>query len=366
MRVLVKKRVRYGITLIILIIAAAVGTFAYIEGDKYETREVEKVVLSYEIESDYSFKAGLIQNPVFYQKELGESNVLIRELIDDIRVYGSWIVETEEENLVEGHLKSYLYMVSYFGDDGEAIWERYKPLGHVRINGLGKTHVKAEDTFKMDVFDELMDQIYEMTGLEPDTELQIVWSFTGRIRNESVNLPFEHKYKLRMPLFQSVFKVFKEDVEEAFDQVVKTQTVEVKKNNIIYTYTALALSLLGVIWIAVTKSKPPSGNYDLIVNRIFREYSERLVQLEKGMSNQYTTLINMHDFRDLIKISDEIRQPIFYYRVHEGDGKKVEFYVFGEKQTYYLTYYAQSEVSLESFLEQPKRGDQDEKSNEVD
>lgn len=101
---------------------------------------------------------------------------------------------------------------------------------------------------------------------------------------------------------------------------------------------ALALGC-GIAAVLRRLSLPKLDNENLFkknVDKIFQQHGERLVRLENPLSYQQPATIPIDGIGEMVKIADEISQPVFYYRVDTAAEKKVEFYVFDSGRIYYM------------------------------
>ena len=57
--------------------------------------------------------------------------------------------------------------------------------------------------------------------------------------------------------------------------------------------------------------------------------------------------INVNSFEDMVKIADEVGQPVFYYKVDDGIERRIEFFVFDNTRIYYLVIFGDIKASTD-------------------
>jgi hypothetical protein len=62
------------------------------------------------------------------------------------------------------------------------------------------------------------------------------------------------------------------------------------------------------------------------------------------LSYQISESITISSIEDMVKIADEIGQPIFYYKVDNATERKIEFFVFDNMRTYYMVIFGDVKV----------------------
>ncbi|NMA95954.1 MAG: DUF5305 domain-containing protein, partial [Clostridiales bacterium] len=119
-------------------------------------------------------------------------------------------------------------------------------------------------------------------------------------------------------------------------------------------YKRVVLSAIGVIILAAllyfTKKaevQPDPDEFQRQIDAIFKEYSERLAGLEHTISYQLSENITINNIEDMVKIADEVGQPVFYYKVDSSIERKIEFFVFDNIRTYYMVIFGELEPDIE-------------------
>lgn len=111
----------------------------------------------------------------------------------------------------------------------------------------------------------------------------------------------------------------------------------------------LALLMMTLTVLLATQGREPdiSGRFAKATEKIFKQYGERMVRLENPLPYQQLATIAIDGVAEIIKIADEINQPVFYYRVDTVEEKKIEFYVFDSGRIYYMVIFGDMDKAKE-------------------
>ncbi|MDR0979415.1 MAG: DUF5305 domain-containing protein [Lachnospiraceae bacterium] len=109
-------------------------------------------------------------------------------------------------------------------------------------------------------------------------------------------------------------------------------TTETKFGNVLPNALLLLASVLVITYIVrrTEESKRVNSDYRIELNRILRAFQDKIVQIKTNV-DVTNDIIDVKDFSELIKLSEEIFKPILYW-----DSKKEEayFYILANNATY--------------------------------
>jgi hypothetical protein len=107
---------------------------------------------------------------------------------------------------------------------------------------------------------------------------------------------------------------------------------ESRFGNVIPNLLLLAASTITILYILnrTEESKRVNSDYRIELNRILRAFQDKIVQIRENVDVN-NDIIDVKDFTELIKLSEEMFKPILYW-----DSKKEEayFYILANNATY--------------------------------
>lgn len=355
MKILVVKKPLKFIIIIAFALIFLLG-IAQILRMRYDAPKVatEQPSLSYTIEAPLMTRVNLLPNSMYEATSLTEGQYVIRELVKSVSSQIDFKISTDEAAALSGTLTALVHLKTVYGEEGETLWDKTFELKKIPISGTG--HFEYQGSFEDDLSLSrlLLEKAAAETDLSPGAVVEMGYHYEGIISNRNENLPFSGSKFAIIPMTLEVFKV--ESLSEGKDSESLSKTVMVSQT---YTFKDLlpyyGLSGFGLLAIILSlfliQNKPEKTAYTKSIEEIFNAYGDRLAKLEEALPNQFANVIHVNDFTDLIKISDEIRQPVFYFKIDEIDEQKIEFYVFDESRIYYLVKYDIQLQTIDQFME---------------
>lgn len=351
-KVEITKKGKRAITIILSIffILTCILTFREIVRNEY--KENERVILEYSIIPKVDSKVFLKNNDIYNIHYLNDDMSLVSDLISNIESTFNMEIKSNTADSIKANVKASIVLQSYYGEKDEILWTKTKELSNRVVNGDKNLKFSLVNTFSLDEYKTFLLNVFKQTELKPKTVLSVVWDIKGEAESDEKKLPINKVYKINMLISNNIFKIEKIDFKDSSENQTVKEKIKVNKNLIFIFLLSLvdAGVIILIVLVRKTKIKKEKSNFEKKKEQIFKDYSDRFARLEHSLHNQYSNIINMKDIIDLVRISDEIRQPIFYYEVDEEDEKKIEYFVFDEGRIYYLVNFDKIEDTIIDFI----------------
>jgi len=332
--------------LITCILAIAV-LFSFIARELLTARytEVEKVYYSYKSTGSIDYKVYLKPNTMYEEKHLEKDRYYIFKFIDRIEMdfkyeyLASAVAELNTEYSVNAYLQG------LHGDENEVLWSKKFVL-------VPDKTVRSEDSasvinFSLPVYLDNYTGIKESFYLESDVNAPVVLNIVFNVHTiaQTKNGTAEDVVSpnLSIPIGNTVIRIEGEPTatgENKISEMVK-QKLPVNKGLVIFLAGLSIAFLIFTIFVGLAEPVPPPDEFERKIARIFREYSERLAGMEHTISYQFSEVINVSSIEDMVKIADEVGQPVFYYKVNSSVERKIEFFVFDNNRIYYMVIFGE-------------------------
>lgn len=352
MKLKLPKLMRYGLLGVLCLGLVILSFLGIRNAQSSEYVDEEITLLEYNLIPEVDYKVNLKTNRIYYGESLGKSQVYPTELAESIFAEGRFLLEQADTSEFDGHLITYAHVLSYYGESDLPLWEYYIPFEKKPVMLTGTGELSADQTLKLDRVFKWLYRATEDTGLEPYSEMRLVFKLIGEVSENGRSLPLESKVIVQGPAFGAVFDLIDTGQEPVGDRLTKTQKILVESGTLLNAYIISAgiLLVFAILLFFLTSNKEKKSEFTETVDRIFAEYTDRLVKLDEAMPNRFMNFIHMNTIKDMVKIADEIRQPIFYHGVDDEEDQHMEFYVFNENRVYYLAHYGESKSTLDNFI----------------
>ncbi len=349
MRLKQKIKMRKSIRCFYLIIATImlVTSFANIckATLKNTTTTSKKEIYSYTNEFDYSYKVNLINNKYIDENTLDMGQTYITDLIKNIDLTlnynysGSENLKTEYKYKITGKLQA------VYTKDGEEqkVWEKEENL-------LEET-TGSEDTGCISINEDIQLNLKEQNNLvkEFEQEMNMALDATYTIsleiettaKAENKNVVNKYVSPISIELGEKTTQINGENYKKDTEYV--TAENEITENNEEYSIN-IGLLLVNIIILTVaiivyryifTKTvviNRIKNDYRRELNRMLRLCQDRIVEVKDKVDIKQENIIDVKDFGEIIKVSEELFKPILYWESKEKD--EAWFSVMSHEITY--------------------------------
>lgn len=304
---------------IAMVIAALVGLTGAILAWQFKdkTEEVEQLyqILNYTLTPDINIDIKVIENDFYEQEVLPDDRVVVTSLLDSLLIYSDFKLVVPDADHVKLSLKQVEILETYYGESQNIIWQRETTPIIKEQQAQNELTISTKKEFYAERFQAFLAKISEELELTPDAQLSLVWHLEGEAQKGDTILPITTEYRLPISLFSSMFVIDKSTLTPLSGSQEVTETAVKAVNPQLYPL-GIALGVIGLIALLllffVVKDKQVS-DYQRIVRYGQRNFDDRLVQINKPLQAEQTPVSEITSLDDLIKIADEIRQPVMYY-----------------------------------------------------
>lgn len=303
-------------------------------------RETEAVHYTYSSRGSINYKVYLKPNIMFSEPYLEKDRYYVLKYIDYIDMEFLYDYTSGSPAELETEYSVMAYLQGLHGRDNEVLWSREIPLisSKTQTDENSKLTINKGVSIDLDAYTQIAESIYLDSEINAPVVLNVVFNIHTKASTVHGKIEDDIRPALTIPINSAVFKIEGKPVATGGGKISKTERVDipVNKARVIVLFSASFILVLLVIFTACIKGAPPRDAFEKQIDAIFKEYSERLAGLEHTISYQLSENISVNSIEDMVKIADEMGQPIFYYKVNNGVEKKIEFFVFDNTRTYYL------------------------------
>ncbi len=148
----------------------------------------------------------------------------------------------------------------------------------------------------------------------------------------------ENNYEpvLSIDLGKKITKIRREKNQEE-NKYEFTKLEETRKNNVLKILIFIVLLCVSsYILYYICKNTEQSNRvknvYRQELNKILKLCEEKMVRVNDKLDTENTRIVDVKDFGEIAKVSEELLKPILYWDSPEND--EAWFYIIGEKATY--------------------------------
>lgn len=228
---------------------------------------------------------------------------------------------------------------SKYIDPDFIVWQKdYELLKPTKISSDGTVSSFAQ-VADLDIhqYFEFANSIYEQTQVNTINELKLIFRVNATVHGPYEDVADNSVVELVIPMMDNLLVITGSPKAEAPLRMA-TAAPQPPPPYLPWMVACGALSVLALaatILLRKGKQQDQETIFAKTVAKMFKQYGERLVRLEKPLHYQPLATIPIDGIVEMVKIADEVSQPIFYYRADTQDEKKIEFYAFDSGRIYY-------------------------------
>ncbi len=337
-----KKKVLIAVEIVLIL---TLLSFAVSELVIPRYKETDVVHYTYKSRGGIGYKVYLRPNIMFNQKYLEEGRYYIYKYIDyiDMEFEYDYTANSSAELEVEYIVTAYLQ--GLHGRDNEVLWSKEFPLISRRTQTEENSKLIINESVSVDPNDysNVAESLYLDSEINAPVVLSVVFSIHTMAKTKYGILEDDISPTLIIPVGNSVFKMEGEPLitgENKISEKVRSE-LPVNRVKVIILFCNMLVLIVLLLFTGRIKETPPLDIFKKQIASIFKEYSERLAGLEHTIPYQLSESITINSIEDMVKIADEVGQPIFYYMVDNSVERKIEFFVFDNMRTYYLVIFGE-------------------------
>jgi hypothetical protein len=337
-----------GISLILILCVSALSELLI---PRYE--EEEKIQYAYTSNAGIDYKVHLRPNIMYNERYLEKGRYYVFKYIDYINLNIKYDFSSTAVADLTTEYSVIAYLQGIHGDENEVLWSKEYTLipGKTIKRNDSNVSIQFNENIFLNEYDQVKESIFLDSQINFPVVLNIVFSVHTSAVSKAGTLEDSLSPNLIIPIGSSVFKMEGTPEHKGEDKIVENIKIRIPINRM-RVYTMFGVSLLVLILVILTAFIEKADSPDLFektIAGIFREYSERLAGMSHSISYQFSDVISVNSIEDMIKIADEIGQPVFYYKVDSRMERKIEFFVFDSGRIYYMAIFGEIKPEKNEF-----------------
>lgn len=345
MRASKKKRIRkstrnfyiaIAVTLFICSCGYILSSFA-----KNNTIIKNENIYNYTNRFQYTYNVNLKENKYIDEHTLGMGeNAYVTDLIDTIDLNLNYQYEGSKQTIVKYDYEVIGTLQGIYTYNGieQRVWTKKYNVLEKQENQVEDGKILINENLKLDLSSQnaLVKQFEQQMGMTIDAKLILTLNINTITIVDDENVTNKYTTPISMDLGKKTTTILGENNKEETEYISKEVEIN-KENSKIQIVLAIIVLLVSIIMYRyiVTKTQPINkikNVYKYELNRILRLCQDKIVQVSAQPDVTATTIIDVKDFGEIIKVSEELFKPILYWASKETD--EAWFYVMSNSVTY--------------------------------
>ena len=333
-----RKSMKYGITIfaIILMLLSFFSLEQNLSKENIKTKTKE--IYKYTNKFNYDYKVNLIENKYMNEEDDDKTLVYVTDLIDTTQIFMNYEYLADKESqikydyLIEGNMK-----VVYIKDGEEQkIIDEKETIIEKNDQEFSGNDLKINESFDIDLKskNEMLNDFKQKMGMNIDAKYIITLKVKVNTNIEENEVNSDYQSIVQINLAEKTTKISGENNKEEIKYISKEYNVSVEKNIyiIIFDIILIVISIIILIYLRGFKiANNITNEYRKELNKILKLCQDKIVQVNTN-PNENDNIIDVKDFEEIVKVSEELFKPILYY--FDNENQEAIFCVITGKITY--------------------------------
>jgi len=333
------KKAKSSITLFVWVLSALAFFYTLVLVINPTEHTEERPVYSADLYSDIEYSVRLTDTPVFNKaKDADAAKYYIMPFTDYVNINCSYQLNSQTEALISADSYATAYLVSYIEDGNEEVvlWKKEYPLSNIETNETTGTNLSGEKNVKIDFsqYSVLIDQIYDMYNFKTSYYIMVLYSTEFNVEYNGITQTKTLQPYIRIDLEDFLFSIKENDISGTSIEINQQVSVSDEINWESVIVGSIIFVILAVLAILLPTRIVPSvqlSDSEKEIKRINIKYGDRIVNVV-GKPEFVSKTAKVWSIEDIIKVSDEIGQPIFCVNADN----EAYYYVIDNEIMYYI------------------------------
>ena len=263
----------------------------------------------------------LIRDNIVNSDNIPMGRVYLTELIDNLEMTLDYNYKASTESHVDYTYKIVAVLKAYYTENGNE-----KEVLH-KEDVLLETQAKSSDSDNINIHEALtlnlrdyinQKKLFEQTlGMNITTTIDFVFKVNLQTNVNGENLKVDYVPDIKIDLGSKTTEVTGNLTDNKTSNLESTESLNKEINAKTIAFNIIIL-LLGILMYRYIKTKTTVVNimkntYKLELNKMLRICQDKIVQVSSPLQIRGEELIEVKDFQEIIKLSEELGKPILCY-----------------------------------------------------
>lgn len=307
---------------------------------KENIKNSKKEIYSYTNAFDYDYKINLIDNKYIDEDSLQMGEIYVTDLIDYINLNLNYQYTASKDSNIEYQYEIIGKLQAVYTKDGieQKIWDKEETLLEKQTKKTNSNKINIKESLKLDL--EKQNQLVKDFEQEMNMSLDATYTILLKIKTntEISEKTVENQYAsaITIDLAKKTTQIKGDNHKEDAEYITK-EIQEEKTNNTFMISVDVILFVISLFMYRYIFKKTVTMNtvrneYRRELNRILRLCQDKIVQVKDRIDMKQDNVIDVKDFGEIIKVSEELFKPILYWESKETE--EAWFSVVSNQVTY--------------------------------
>ena len=287
-----------------------------------KTSKTKEEIYSYTNKFSYGYQVNLLPNKYIEEPSLGMNEIAyVTDLIDNISLDVNYNYNSDIESTINYtySIKGVLSGIYTKDGDEQKVWTRQYALKEPTENIVTGKNFDIKENLVLDLKEQnkLVRDFEQEIGITVDTTYNVILEVEANTEVDGEQVNNKCISSLVIDLGKKTTTINgennKEDtqyVSKEIEQQVLTNPASKVASGILFVISIAMLYYINTHTVAMNKTR---NEFRLELNRILRLCQDKIVQVSSNLDVDTTNVIDVKDFGEIVKVSEELFKPILYW-----------------------------------------------------
>ena len=305
----------------VLFVVSFCSLFGSFLGGK--TDKTKKEIYSYKNSFNYDYTVKLLENKYIEETELGmNETAYITDLIDNINMNLNYTYTADTKSTIKYTYNIKGIIQGTYEKDGksQSVWNREYVLKEPTEEAVLGTKLEIKENLELNLAEQnkLVADFEKDIGISVNAVYNIVLEVNTNTEIDGEKVSNVQKSIISIDLGKKTTTITGENNKEETKYVSKEIENNITTSSIgtVVSVICLVISLLiyRYVFTKTTIINKTRNEFRLELNRILRLCQDKIVRVNSRLEVDTTNVVDVKDFGEIIKVSEELFKPILYWQ----------------------------------------------------
>lgn len=321
-KIKMRKSTRYfyiAIASIVLAISSATLFGSFLGGKTNKTKEE---IYKYTNKFNYGYQVNLLPNKYIEENTLGmNETAYVTDLIDKINLDLNYNYTSDEKSTIKYTYSIKGVLNGVYTRDGEEqkVWTKQYTLKETTENTVIDEKFEIKESIPLDLKaqNKLVKDFEQEIGISVNATYNVILEVQTNTEIDGEQVANKYASSLTIDVGRKTTTLKgennKEDTEYISKEIEHQTGVSTASKVISAIFFVISIAMLQYITTKTVAMNKTRNEFRQELNRILRLCQDKIVQVSSKLEVDTTNVVNVKDFGEIFKVSEELFKPILYW-----------------------------------------------------
>lgn len=289
----------------------------------------------------YSYDIDMIDNDYIAKENVPDENIYVTELMNKANINMNYVYTANKSENITYSYKIVGNLEATYSKDGDEqkVWKQTDVILLPEEKNILSDKIEINENFEVDLKDKIkkVRDFQENFGIQVQTKYTIQMQVVTRAMIDDQEVMNIYTPDIVFDITSKTTKISSTTEDTAKPQIVTKMVPENDAYSQARAGVATCTFIIAVVLLIVVLVKTTNGNvvrnqYKVELNKILKGCNEKIVEVSSKIDTNGQGVVDVVEFEEIIKISEELFKPILYWNNEEEE--ESWFCVLGNNMVY--------------------------------